>query len=848
MDTTKIIKGVVNSGRYTVTAPIVKEDYGLYLQIEGVELPSTYEVDFSNSEHNGTSVTMIGNSDGVLIPHQFIDTGKDVFAFLYHVGENFGRTVYKFRIPNKVRPDRTDDTPTPEQASVIDQAISALNEAVAQTAQDVEQTEANVSHYPTVVNGYWNVYDAESETWVSTGVKAEGTDGVGISSIAKTGTSGLVDTYTITFSDGTTTTYTVTNGSNGTNGRGITSIAKTSTSGLVDTYTITYTDGTTTTFMVTNGQDGEVTEAELNSAVSQLNADLSQLGYTTKSILVDSGTAHNATADKIPFVLASGEIFNITALASTSGRVTVRVYGFANATDTTGTIISNSLALDVGKTAVLTSNGTYEYIGLFWGASWTSITANVTFRVGREDSVLLEIEETTQRSQDNENRINNIESLTPNNIPYSTVATDWHSGTIDTTTGANSGTSTKRIRLNGYINISGIDNINISTSDNVDCIVYFYDATQTYLSATGWVNDSRATVPTGAEYIRVSLRYTDNTTISVNDVANNLFTVSYNNPLIDAVEPIKDMPSYIYDTDDLTGKINIDAVRTAYANFANTYSGDIGEAFVFLTDPHPYYVTDTEMVKRFYATIAKAFNQIPTGFVVSGGDWLTDGMTQAEACSALGYITAIMMRITQGRFYPLLGNHDMNIFGSGENPTLSYGAIITTMFPVQGKAYYHFNGANTSFYCIDTGSDHDTTMTAYRWTQMQWLAESLLHDTAEHIGILEHIYAVNTIDNVYPVASKVNQIITAFNARQTVDVNGNTYDYTTKTGRVEFVVAGHAHKEMSGYINGIPVIVCNRSFTASIIGFDAILVDYTNRTINFLRTNTGAIRSITLDS
>lgn len=141
MNTSKIIKGVVSNGRYTVTAPIVKEDYGLYLQIEGVELPPTYEVDFSNSENSGSSVTMIGNSDGVLIPHQFIETGKDVFAFLYHVGEDFGRTVYKFHIPNKVRPDRTDDTPTPEQQSVIDQAISALNEAVAQTAQDVESAD-----------------------------------------------------------------------------------------------------------------------------------------------------------------------------------------------------------------------------------------------------------------------------------------------------------------------------------------------------------------------------------------------------------------------------------------------------------------------------------------------------------------------------------------------------------------------------------------------------------------------------------------------------------------------------------------------------------------------------------
>ena len=143
MNTSKIIKGVVSNGRYTVTAPIVKEDYGLYLQIEGVELPSTYEVDFSNSENSGSSVTMIGNSDGVLIPSQFISTGKDVFAFLYHVGDNYGKTVYKFRIPNKVRPDRTNEEPTPEEQSVIDQAISALNNAVEQTTQDVASADAS---------------------------------------------------------------------------------------------------------------------------------------------------------------------------------------------------------------------------------------------------------------------------------------------------------------------------------------------------------------------------------------------------------------------------------------------------------------------------------------------------------------------------------------------------------------------------------------------------------------------------------------------------------------------------------------------------------------------------------
>lgn len=46
-------------------------------------------------------------------------------------------------------------------------------------------------------------------------------------------------------------------GTNGQDGRGIVSIIKTGTAGLVDTYTVTYTDSTTSTFTVTNGEDGD---------------------------------------------------------------------------------------------------------------------------------------------------------------------------------------------------------------------------------------------------------------------------------------------------------------------------------------------------------------------------------------------------------------------------------------------------------------------------------------------------------------------------------------------------------------------------------------------------------------
>lgn len=104
---------------------------------------------------------------------------------------------------------------------------------------------------------------------------ANGKNGVSVSSIEMTGTEGEKDIYTITYSDGTTSTFTVTNGMDGENGlegkdgndgkkgkdgkEGVTviRIEKTSTEGSSDNYTITYSDGTTSSFVVTNGRDGE---------------------------------------------------------------------------------------------------------------------------------------------------------------------------------------------------------------------------------------------------------------------------------------------------------------------------------------------------------------------------------------------------------------------------------------------------------------------------------------------------------------------------------------------------------------------------------------------------------------
>lgn len=78
------------------------------------------------------------------------------------------------------------------------------------------------------------------------------------------------------FSDGSSVV--ILNGSKGSAGRGIKSIAKTGVSGTTDTYTITYTDNTTSTFTVTNGRDGAdgkdyvLTDADKSEIASLVDA------------------------------------------------------------------------------------------------------------------------------------------------------------------------------------------------------------------------------------------------------------------------------------------------------------------------------------------------------------------------------------------------------------------------------------------------------------------------------------------------------------------------------------------------------------------------------------------------
>lgn len=114
---------------------------------------------------------------------------------------------------------------------------------------------------PYIKDGNWWIGETD------TGVKAEGIDGVGISKIEKTATNGRIDTYTITYTDKTTSTFTVTNGTNGTSVT-VTNVTESTASG--GSNIVTFSDGKTVT--VKNGKDGKTyvpTETDKNEIAEQ---------------------------------------------------------------------------------------------------------------------------------------------------------------------------------------------------------------------------------------------------------------------------------------------------------------------------------------------------------------------------------------------------------------------------------------------------------------------------------------------------------------------------------------------------------------------------------------------------
>ena len=134
MAITNLIQVKFGCNSAVTTDAIYQYNYGQILKFLDLNLPESYEVHFSNSESAGNSKPQMGDSDGVVIPDEYLETGESVYAFIYlHTGENDGETAYKVTIPVRKRPKPLYVEPTEEEQSVITQAIAALQSAERET-------------------------------------------------------------------------------------------------------------------------------------------------------------------------------------------------------------------------------------------------------------------------------------------------------------------------------------------------------------------------------------------------------------------------------------------------------------------------------------------------------------------------------------------------------------------------------------------------------------------------------------------------------------------------------------------------------------------------------------------
>lgn len=107
----------------------------------------------------------------------------------------------------------------------------------------------------------------------------------------------------------------------GKNGRGITSIKKTGTTGSVDTYTITYTDNTTSTFTINNSDGISLQRQIVPSAAVESSATASQ-AYAAGDYVVVKGVLR-----KVKAAIAKGSTIsdsNSTATTVTGEFATIR--------------------------------------------------------------------------------------------------------------------------------------------------------------------------------------------------------------------------------------------------------------------------------------------------------------------------------------------------------------------------------------------------------------------------------------------------------------------------------------------------------------------------------------------
>ena len=313
------------------------------------------------------------------------------------------------------------------------------------------------------------------------------------------------------------------------------------------------------------------------------------------------------------------------------------------------------------------------------------------------------------------------------------------------------------------------------------------------------------------------------------------------------------------EADTVGSQLNVDYETKGKVFSALYATAQDAVSFIFFTDPHTasgasYAPFGKQM--PMLKTIQQFYQSLPLDFVLSGGDWLNNSDTAAQACYKLGNIKQ-QLKTRLSPCYFMLGNHDTNYQGVA----LSQDAINTLLFNDFGKSYYRIERHNCALYVFDSGTDGRTTISAYEQEQLAWFAQSLYSEKSPNIIIASHIIVDGSSveqSTIQPFAEAIEQIAGAYNNRGSVTVNGYEYQFGTATGdgKVRCFIGGHTHYDYINTEQPIPIFITLNAIATSGISeiwgdavsprFDMILIDFTEGVLHSVRVGDGSDRTMEL--
>lgn len=152
------VRANITSSRYAETNSIFQYDTGRKLEIYGCNLPKSVEVQFSTDKEKGNTITRVGSTNNgvtsTIIPNQLLNDSEKtsnfyIFAFLYNVDNDGGRTEYVIKIPVVARPkpENPSEEPLPEP-NIFHETVVAVNASAARAekaASDAEDIRDNLN-------------------------------------------------------------------------------------------------------------------------------------------------------------------------------------------------------------------------------------------------------------------------------------------------------------------------------------------------------------------------------------------------------------------------------------------------------------------------------------------------------------------------------------------------------------------------------------------------------------------------------------------------------------------------------------------------------------------------------